>query len=140
MDELTFRVKARSESPTKTVVKARTFKMIIDEPADLGGTNDGPNPVEYILAALSGCLNVMCHIVAREMNIKLRGVEIKISGALNPEKLFGKETENRAGYKSIHEKSSPTPMPIKLHCGNGYKRLKRVVRLATTWLIPHRYT
>jgi uncharacterized OsmC-like protein len=107
MEELTFRVKAHSENPTKTVVKARTFKMIIDEPTDLGGTNDGPNPVEYVLAALSGCLNVMCHIVAQEMNIKLKGVEIKISGALNPEKLFGKETENRAGYKSIHVEIKP---------------------------------
>ena len=50
MEELTFRVKAHSENPTKTVVKARTFKMIIDEPTDLGGTNDGPNPV-----ALTSC-------------------------------------------------------------------------------------
>lgn len=107
MEDLTFRVKAHSENPTKTVVKARTFKMIIDEPEDLGGTNDGPNPVEYVLAALSGCLNVMCHVVAQEMDIKLRGVEIKISGALNPEKLFGKETEDRAGYKFINVEINP---------------------------------
>ena len=107
MADLTFRVKAHSENPTKTVVKARTFNMIIDEPEDLGGTNDGPNPVEYVLAALSGCLNVMCHVVANEMKINLKGVEIKISGALNPDRLFGKETEDRAGYKSINVEINP---------------------------------
>ena len=107
MGDLTFRAKAHSENPTKTVVKARTFQMVIDEPADLGGTNEGANPVEYILAALAGCLNVMCHVVAQEMNIALRGVEIKLSGSLNPDKLFGKETGDRAGYKGIDVEINP---------------------------------
>lgn len=101
MADISFSVKAHSENPTKTVVKARSFQMIIDEPADLGGTNDGANPVEYVLAALSGCLNVMCHVVARELNINLRGLEIELAGRLNPDKLFGKETSDRAGYKEI---------------------------------------
>ena len=101
MADIRFSVKAHSENPTKTVVKARSFQMIIDEPADLGGTNDGANPVEYLLAALSGCLNVMCHVVALELNINLRGLEIELAGSLNPDKLFGKETSDRAGYKEI---------------------------------------
>lgn len=49
-----FKVSAKSENPTKTVVRARNFEMIIDEPKDLGGTGGGPNPVEYVLAALAG--------------------------------------------------------------------------------------
>lgn len=81
--------------------------MIIDEPAELGGTNEGANPVEYLLAALSGCLNVMCHVVAREMNFTLRSVEIKLSGTLNTDKLFGKETTERAGYKEINVEIIP---------------------------------
>ena len=107
MADLTFSVHAHNENPTKTVVKARTFQMIIDEPADFGGTNHGANPVEYVLAALSGCLNVMCHVVAKEMNITLKGVEIKLSGILNPDKLFGKETDDRAGYKEIKVEINP---------------------------------
>lgn len=107
MENLTFRIRAHSENPTKTVVKARSFEMTIDEPADLGGTNAGANPVEYILAALSGCLNVMCHLVAKEMNFELRGVELKLSGSLNPDKLFGKETTDRAGYKTISVEITP---------------------------------
>ncbi len=107
MADMTFRAKAHSENPTKTVVRTRTFEMIIDEPTDLGGTNEGASPVEYVLAALAGCLNVMCHMVAREMNINLRGVEIQLAGKLNPDKLFGKETSDRAGYKEITVEISP---------------------------------
>lgn len=101
MADIKFRVEAHSENPTKTVVKARNFEIIIDEPASLGGTDHGANPVEYVLAALSGCLNVMCHVIAQEMKFELRGVKIKLSGSLNPDKLFGKSDADRAGYKNI---------------------------------------
>ncbi|MDN4754193.1 OsmC family protein [Porphyromonadaceae bacterium W3.11] len=101
MADSKFRVKARSKNPTKVVVKARSFEMIIDEPTEQGGTNDGANPVEYVLAALSGCLNVMCHLIANEMGFTLRGVEIKIAGSLNSDKLMGKETTDRAGFKEV---------------------------------------
>ena len=107
MQDSTFRVKARSENPTKTIVKARRFEMIIDEPEDLGGTNAGANPVEFVLAALSGCLNVMCHLVAKEMNFTLRSVEMTLSGNLNPAKLFGQDTTDRAGYKEIKVEIKP---------------------------------
>jgi len=101
MADLKFRIKAKSENPTKTIVKTRGFEMIIDEPADLGGTNAGANPVEYVLAAYAGCLNVMGHIVANEMKIELNGMELELTGSLNPDRLFGKSFEDRAGYKEI---------------------------------------
>lgn len=101
MADITFGVKAHSETPTKTVVKARSFELVIDEPERLGGTDAGPNPIEYVLAAFSGCLNVMCHLIAKEMDFELRGLEIELSGTLNSDKLFGKETSDRAGYKEI---------------------------------------
>lgn len=101
MADITFRVKAHSESPTKTIAKARGFEAIIDEPEELHGTNDGPNPVEYTLIALSGCLNVMCHLVAKELNFTLKGVKINLAGVLDPEKHLGIPTSQRAGYKRI---------------------------------------
>ncbi len=107
MSDITFRVKAHSENPTKTIAKARGFEAIIDEPGELNGTNDGPNPVEYTLIALSGCLNVMCHLVAKEMNFTLRGVKMNLSGVLDPDKHFGMKTAERAGYKRIEVEIIP---------------------------------
>jgi uncharacterized OsmC-like protein len=102
-----FAVKARSENPTKTVVEARGFKIILDEPEDLGGNNEGPNPVEYVLASLSGCLNVLGHMVAKEMRFNLRGLEFELEGDLNIDRALGKNTKDRAGYKEIRVTIKP---------------------------------
>jgi len=101
MADLKFRVKAQSENPTKTIVKARGFEIVIDEPEDLGGTNQGANPVEFVLAAYAGCLNVMAHVCAKELEFELRSIKIDIVGNLNPARLFGQSFEERAGYKEI---------------------------------------
>ncbi len=51
MPKVTFSVSGKNESPAKFVAKARNFKIVIDEPQDLGGSDEAPNPVEYVLAA-----------------------------------------------------------------------------------------
>ncbi|NTU95887.1 MAG: OsmC family protein [Bacteroidales bacterium] len=107
MADSRFRVKAHSENQAKTIVKARQFEIVVDEPAELGGTDTGANPVEYVLAAFAGCINVMAHVIAQEMNFELRGVKIDISGDLNPARLFGLSYEDRAGYKQIEVRIKP---------------------------------
>lgn len=101
MSELKFGVTARSRSDTKTEVTARGFKITIDEPEELGGSDSGANPVEYLLAALSGCLSVVGHLVAKEMGFRLNGLDIFLEGKLDPAKFMGKPTKGRAGYSSI---------------------------------------
>ncbi len=88
MPNLKFSVKAKSENPTKTIVETGGFKLVIDEPENLGGTNAGPNPVEYVLASLAGCMNVVGHLAAKEMGFELRGMEISLEGDLDPSKLW----------------------------------------------------
>ena len=107
MPDSRFRIKAESENETKTLVKARKFHLVVDEPPELGGKDEGANPVEYVLTALAGCLNVMGHLIAKEMGIRMNGLRIDIMGDLNADKLFGKPTEDRAGYKNIEAKITP---------------------------------
>ncbi|HOJ87389.1 MAG TPA: OsmC family protein [Pseudothermotoga sp.] len=99
--DVKFSVSAKAESETRVAVKARNFIMYVDEPPQLGGQDKGANPVEYVLAALAGCLNVVSHLVAKEMNIKIEDLTIDIQGALNPAKFQGKSNQDRAGYKQI---------------------------------------
>ncbi len=107
MSNLTFSVRGRNESPTRFVANSRQFQLIIDEPEELGGSDQAANPVEYLLAAYAGCLNVMAHIVANEMNIQLRSLDIEIEGDLDPSKVFGKPTVNRPGYQEIKVRLIP---------------------------------
>lgn len=102
-----FTTSAIAESPTRTRVTTRQFKIIVDEPESLGGSDDGPNPVEYVLAAVSGCLNVVGHVVASEMKFRLKGLTIEAEGILNPARFQGTSNNERAGYKEIFIKLKP---------------------------------
>ncbi|RLF77675.1 OsmC family peroxiredoxin [Thermococci archaeon] len=101
VEEWTFYITGKSLSDTKLLAKVRNFEMIVDEPAEIGGTDEGPNPVEYILVALAGCLNVTIKGIASEKGINIRSLEFALEGRLNPEKFQGISKKERAGYKEI---------------------------------------
>lgn len=94
-------VHAESKNPTKVEVTVRGHTFKIDEPEEHGGTGSAPNPVEYELGALTGCLNVVANLVAKEKGVKLESLEIYASGELNPAKFQGEETDERAGFQEI---------------------------------------
>lgn len=118
MSNLTFSMKGRNENETRFVANTRHFQLIIDEPEELGGTDQAPNPVEFLLAAYAGSLNVVGHIVAREMEIDLRALDIEIDGDLDPGNVFGKPSVNRPGYQDIRVRLIPdtdaTPAQLEL--------------------------
>lgn len=101
MSVLNFSVNGVSRSSTKFESKARSFDLTIDEPENLGGQDEGPNPVEYVLAGYAGCLNVVLNLVAKEKGILINDLKLDVSGDLNPSKLLGGH-EGRAGFKGIN--------------------------------------
>ncbi|KGO94176.1 OsmC family protein [Flavobacterium subsaxonicum] len=56
----------------------------------------GPNPYEYILAGFAGCINALGQLVAAELGIKLRSLQIEITGSLNTV-----SATQRPGFNSI---------------------------------------
>jgi len=101
------RVEGLSESPTKISLKSGKFQMTIDEPEQMGGTNEGPTPMQVMFFALAGCLNMTSHFIAREKGIKLKGLKVEISGDLNPLKFMGVEKNVRAGFDTVNVKLIP---------------------------------
>ena len=98
---INFSTKGDSHSATKFVSNSRTFSFIVDEPPALGGTDHGANPVEYILAGLAGCLNVVAHMVAKEQSINLKSLKISVEGDIDPARLLGLSNDERAGFQSL---------------------------------------
>lgn len=96
-----FIVTGTSESPTKLAVSARDFTFFIDEPADSGGTDTGPNPPEYALASLAGCMNIVIQMIAKERGLEVRGLKLTVKGALDPARFMDQPTENRTGFQEI---------------------------------------
>ena len=80
------------EQGLQTSISIRDFeKIIVDEPVNLGGTDEGPNPVELVLAGLSSCASVMIAFIAKEQNFSYSGVSFKNEGTLDLRGLQGVE-------------------------------------------------
>ena len=107
MSKLRFSVNGESNSTPQFVAKARHFKLVVDEPEELGGADEAANPVEYILAGLAGCINVVGHLVAKELGFVISKLNIDISGEINPDKLLGISNHERAGFQSIQINLNP---------------------------------
>lgn len=100
-------VRGESENATKMNLRAGKFKLVIDEPPQMGGTDDGPSPVQVLLMSLAGCLNVTGHEVARQKGLKLNGMKVKIEGVMNPCTFIGCSFEERAGFQQIQVTITP---------------------------------
>ena len=94
-------VEAERETPTKSTVAARDFELTVDEPEELGGDDDGLNPLEYLLAAQAGCLNVTASQVAKDMGIQLEDLEIEITGEFDLETFQTEQPDDRTGVQNI---------------------------------------
>lgn len=68
------------EQGAQCTADIRGKKVIIDQPKKLGGTDNGPNPVEYILAALGGCINILITSFADKYDVELNHVSIHVEG------------------------------------------------------------
>jgi uncharacterized OsmC-like protein len=114
MSDLKFSVSGESSSATQFIGKTRQFTLVVDEPENLGGTDEDANPVEYILAGFAGCANVIGHVVAKELGFTIKNLRIEVSGELNPERFLGSSYKERAGFKSINLNLIPeTDAPIE---------------------------
>jgi uncharacterized OsmC-like protein len=107
MSDLKFSIDGEAQTGARFVAGARQFSIVIDEPPALGGDDLGANPVEYLLASYAGCINVVAHLTAKELDIKVEKLRIKVEGNLNPARLFGQSNDERAGFKNINVDFAP---------------------------------
>lgn len=73
----------------QTRARSKNHTLIIDEPQQMGGKDEGPNPLGTLLSALAGCENVIANMVAKEMNFDLQGIEFDIRGEFDMRGLMG---------------------------------------------------
>jgi len=81
--------------------RPRAFELVNDEPPVLLGTDKAPNPVEFVLHALAGCLTttLVYHAAARGMEI--RGVATRFEGDLDLHGFLGLDPNVRRGFQTI---------------------------------------
>jgi putative redox protein len=55
-----------------------THRLVADEPIALGGMDTGPNPYDFLLAALGSCTSMTIGLYARRKQWPLRTVSIRL--------------------------------------------------------------
>ncbi len=79
---------------------SRGFKILMDEPEDLGGTNIAMNPVEALLCALGACQTIVAAAFAAANDIVFEELYIDLEGDLDPDGFMGL-ADVRNGFQEI---------------------------------------
>ncbi|MEM1485053.1 OsmC family protein [Oscillospiraceae bacterium PP1C4] len=79
---------------------ARGFKIIMDEPEELGGTNVAMNPVEAVLCALGACQTICASAFAAAHDFSFEEFHVELEGDLDPDGFMGL-ADVRNGFQEI---------------------------------------
>lgn len=90
----------------------RKFHLTVDEPSVLGGTDEYPNPVEYLATALCGCLTAGIATNAALFNTELEKIDVKVEVNFDVHGVLGLDRSKPSGPLNLHYK-------VKLKGKNG---------------------
>jgi uncharacterized OsmC-like protein len=84
------------------VSRAEPFIVDASEPPVLFGHNEAPNPAEYLLHALAGCLTLTIVNVAAARKVELYEVSSTLIGVLDARGAAGVDDSYRNGFEGIN--------------------------------------
>lgn len=73
-------VEATWENGLRCVVQAGRFGLTVDEPTSAGGTDQGPQPTELLLASIASCLTLAVAYSAAKRGVDLAGLRVAVTG------------------------------------------------------------
>lgn len=82
-------------------VSIRNFDLVVDEPESLGGTDQGPNPVELVLGAFASCQEIVIAAYAAVLDIPVQRVSVKAKGDLDLKGFFNVDENVRPGFEKV---------------------------------------
>ncbi len=85
----------------KEISHLKPFELHADEPPVLLGEDNGANPVEHLLNALSACLTTTLIYHAAYRGIKINELESELEGDLDLQGFLGISDDVRRGYQNI---------------------------------------
>jgi uncharacterized OsmC-like protein len=80
---------------------SRRFSIDIDEPRELGGSNNFANPQEYLIAALNACMTVGYVAQCAVRGITLESLSIETDGDIDLRGFLGVDPAVPPGYETL---------------------------------------
>lgn len=102
------------ENGVKNLVKIRDFENIVmDEPETLGGTDEGPNPIEMLIGSAASCFAITFEVLASQNGITIEDITIDIEAGLNAAVFLGLEDGDGGILNPVITFKSETSAPIE---------------------------
>jgi uncharacterized OsmC-like protein len=101
MSIITFKATSRSLGGLAVENNARNFKVIMDEPKELGGMDSGMTPVEMVLCALGSCQCIVAKAFAKLYGIELEDFWVELEGDLDSEGYLKGKHGLRPGLQEV---------------------------------------
>ena len=92
--------------PTLVHITDTDWDIQVDEPTEDGGSNKGPNPMQYFVAALAGCQNEQAKLVAEELSINMAKIDIEVEVDLDLSGFMGMKSSSEGSYKQVRLKAT----------------------------------
>lgn len=83
MSITTFKGVARSVEGLRVVGKSRGMRVFFDEPEEMGGSNEGMNPVEMLLNSLGACQVITAKTYAPRFGVNIKNIWVEVEGDLD---------------------------------------------------------
>jgi len=109
----------------------KDFTIRVDEPLELGGTNQFANPQEVLLAAMNACMTAHYSIAAAMKGVRLEKLTIETQGDIDLRGFLGIDPDIKPGYESLSYK-----VTMK---GEGTPEQFREVHETVTRFSPNRF-
>ncbi|MFO7608309.1 MAG: OsmC family protein [Candidatus Krumholzibacteriia bacterium] len=109
----------------------KNFVIRVDEPLELGGTNQYANPQETLLAALNACMIAHYAIAAAMHGVELETLTIETEGDIDLRGFLGLDPDVKAGYDSLS-------YTVRM-AGNGTPEQMEAIHATVTALSPNRF-
>ena len=108
MAKETFKAVSRSMGGLVVETTVRDFKVTMDEPKSLGGSDTGMNPVEGLLSALGSCQVIVARAFAQANGIEFSEFWVELEGDLDTDGFLKGLPGVRNGFNEVR-----TTMHIK---------------------------
>lgn len=79
---------------------ARGFEFLIDEPTNVGGTNQAMNPLEALLCSLGACKMMVGRFFYQSHQINLTSMRVEVLGEIDSDRLKG-NPDIKIGFSKI---------------------------------------
>lgn len=85
-------------------IQCGSHHVVMDQPKVAGGADQGPTPLEILIATTAGCFGSIGRIVAHQQKLQVNGMTFEVEADYDPNGLLGRDPKAPVGFQEIRLK------------------------------------